>query len=555
VTESTPTLEKEAPASAPAAGARRWLAAAGAAAALGLAAWFFGTRPSPLEKARRALDRATPDAAVQILTKRLAAAPPATEETDLRRELARAYLMKGAGDDAESALRLLLDKNPSDGEAQLSLGFLFFSRGQDAAAVDALQKAKTLLPQDLRASRGLLALFNFRGDFDKARAEALELLNHAPTDAAARRGLGEAELGRGLFGDAAQAFDAALQAVPEDADARRGLTAALLGAGDLAAAEQALTPLLKESPDDAAALALQADYFLARSRPSDAESLYQRIFEKDPRRALAGAAWARCLARRGDTDRAEELLLDIAQRLPRPEDVPPVPYADFYAPWNALAARRSVRETRVAFNRAMAAVYRARYLAPDAERQARLALQMAPSDVGALRLLTDIQRASGDGAAWRQAAADAADKLPLHPQVILDKAESLLAGKKSQDALTLAQAAAAACPGLSRAHAVLAETRLSLGDKEAAARAVEKGLSLNDRDPAVRLADGLLKAARNEWTAAERAFAEAADLDPALARAHWERGRALQKLGRSREARDSRDRALALEPRAYAGRP
>lgn len=523
-------------------------------AALGGGAWFFWMRPSALEKGRRALDRGDADAAVQILSKRLDKGAPPAEELDLRRELARAYLTKGSFDDAEQALRAVLDKNPDDAYADLALGFLFFSRGQDAFAADLFRKAKALAPGDLRASRGLAALFNLRGENDKAREEALDLLNKAPTDPLARFELGRAELGRGLFADAAQAFESVLQANAGDAAARESLVRARLEAGDLKGSEEALAPLLQKSPDDPAALSLQADYFMARARPADAEALYQKIFERDGRRLFAGVAWARSLARRRETDRAESLLMDIAQRLPKQEDVPPPPYSSFYEPWDTLELRRSIRQLRVDFNLAMAEVYRARYLAPDAERQVRLALQMDPRDVEALRTLTDLKRASGDVPEWLKAASDAAQAFPEHPAVLLDKALALLAAKRPQEALTFAQGAAAACPALARAQGILAEVRLALHEKEPASQSVAKALDLNPGDPEALFADGLLKARSEDWKGAEAAFALAVDADGASARAHWERARALDRLGKKRQAQSEKEAALALEPRVYAGK-
>jgi Flp pilus assembly protein TadD len=136
----------------------------------------------------------------------------------------------------------------------------------------------------------------------------------------------------------------------------------------------------------------------------------------------------------------------------------------------------------------------------------------------------------------------------------MDLAQALAAAGRPPEALTYAQASAAAGPALSRAQAVLAEARLAAGDKTAAAQAASKAEELNDRDPETYLADGLVKAARGDWREAEATFGKAVELDPFLARAHWERARALDKLNKKRPARADRDKALELEPRVFAGK-
>ena len=523
-------------------------------AVLGGGAWWMLGRPTPLEKARKAMDQGDPAAAVEILLKRLDKGV-AMEEADLRRELARAYLMKGAYDNAETVLRALLEKHPDDFYGNLSLGFLFFSRGQDSFAVDFFRKTKSLEPRDLRASRALVSLFNFRGDFVQARTEALDVLNRAPDDSAGRLGLGRSDLGRGLFADAVPSFEAVLAASPADRETRRLLVEALLEAGEFRRAEESLAPLFQRSPDDPAAMELQARFFQERSFTEQAETIFRTTFEKDPRRLLAGISLAKSLAHRRETDAAQTLLLDIAQRLPKIEDVPPPPYSSFFEPWENLEIRKSVQNLRVHFHLAMAEVHKTRYLLPDAEREVLLALQLFPRSVDALRSLTEIKRAGGDAEERLKTARSAADLFPDHPGILLDLAQALLAVKHPSEALTYAQASAAACPSLSRAHAVLAEIRVALGEKQPAAEAAGKALALNDRDPGAFLADGLAKANRGEWKNAEAAFGRALDLDRNLARAHWERARALKKLKKIQPARFHREKAVELEPRVYAGRP
>lgn len=547
-----------APTPAPRPPARKSLAALGAAAVLlagGAAVYWFFLRPTLLERAQKALAQGTPEVAAEWLLAHLQ--KPGLlpdEERPARQALAQAYLMKGAYDGAEEAFRELEKRFPEDPAAALGLGFLFFSRGQDAFAVEYLTKAKTLAPADPRPSQALASLYNFRGEYDQAREEALSLLNRAPTDAAARRLLGEAELGRGQYADAATAFETVLEASADDPGTRRLLARARLGAGDLAGTTQTLDTLLQANPNDPSALALKADALHARAKPEEAEALLRQVFETNPARFFAGISLARELARRGDTEAAQALMLDIGQRMPKPEDVAPPPYASFYEPWDNLTRRRDVRDIRVQYHLAMAEVYKSRYLFVDVERQTRLALQLSPRDPDALRAWTDQVRTGGDARAWLKAAQEAAHVFPLRPDIQLDHAEALLAVKKPQEALVQARAVAEACPALSRGPAVLAQIHLAENRRDDAAVAADTAASLNDRDPLAALAQGLVKAAKNDWRGAEKDFTRATTLDPLLARAHWELGKALDKQKKTRDAAQERERALELEPRVYKQR-
>jgi tetratricopeptide (TPR) repeat protein len=165
-----------------------------------------------------------------------------------------------------------------------------------------------------------------------------------------------------------------------------------------------------------------------------------------------------------------------------------------------------------------------------------------------------MSRASGDLPERIRAAQTAADVFPQHPDALLDLAEALLAARQAGEALTYAQASVAACPALARAQAVLAEARLASGDKTAAAQAAGAAVSLNDRDPAGWLASGLVKAKAGDGRGAAADLGKAISLAPASARAHWELSRVLESLHKTSDARTHRERALELEPRAYAGR-
>ncbi len=93
----------------------------------------------------------------------------------------------------------------------------------------------------------------------------------------------------------------------------------------------------------------------------------------------------------------------------------------------------------------------------------------------------------------------------------------------------------------------IALAKAQAGELEAAGRQVQSSLDLH-ATPRARLLEGQLHRRRGDWSAALRAFEEAASLDPSLPAAHYEAGVAWIELGDLARARARLKRALELAP-------
>lgn len=110
-----------------------------------------------------------------------------------------------------------------------------------------------------------------------------------------------------------------------------------------------------------------------------------------------------------------------------------------------------------------------------------------------------------------------------------------------------AEASARAYPEYATAHYVLGKVALAERDDARAIAAFEKSIALEDAFlPRVALGD--VRARRDEWEEAEKAFAGAVALRPASALAQSNLAAARATLGREREAREGFERALAIDP-------
>lgn len=184
------------------------------------------------------------------------------------------------------------------------------------------------------------------------------------------------------------------------------------------------------------------------------------------------------------------------------------------------------------------------------------ALQASPDDMRLLEARAALRIAAEDWdgalADWRKLSALAPQSLAaLLPRLLdaqLDRGVNAVRQQRPDLALPLLEAAAAAMPGNPRAQHFLGSARARLGDHEGAVPAFRQALALGSRTDTVALALGLHLLAVGLPAEAERACRRLVDPSPLLAQGWRTLGAAQAQQGRLEEARDSYERAAAIEP-------
>jgi tetratricopeptide (TPR) repeat protein len=154
--------------------------------AIGLAtACAHGTaaRRGPAADVRAEVDRAEAaekarqhDVARAHYQRAIAAARDAESIAFARHEYAETLISWGEAPEARAQLEIAVAANPADPGAWHDLGLLRHHAGDDAGAIQALQRAEQLAPRDTRPRTALAALYWKRGDRASAAREYRGLL-------------------------------------------------------------------------------------------------------------------------------------------------------------------------------------------------------------------------------------------------------------------------------------------------------------------------------------------------------------------------------------------
>ncbi len=191
------------------------------------------------------------------------AADAAAEAVRLRPEDSAAYLEQGRlrllsqidpRGDAESQLRRLLDDDPSNAMARLTLSNLLASRGNEEGSLEALQAILDLTGEEPFKARAHTLLAEHvaagPGTGEEAISHLRDAIRLAPDLAASHLALGQALAEHRDYVAAAEAYRRAISLEPANADAHAGRTGALLQAGRCADARTSLAASVEAVPGD-----------------------------------------------------------------------------------------------------------------------------------------------------------------------------------------------------------------------------------------------------------------------------------------------------------------
>jgi tetratricopeptide (TPR) repeat protein len=168
---------------------------------------------------------------------------------------ARTFLSAGQRQPAETAYRLVIEREPDNFEALHRLGQLVRDRGDASQAAALFRRAVAGKPGDSELWVELARASYMAEDFRASAEAAGEAAALNPTDPAARFLMGSARLNLNDAVGAREALERAVELAPRSADSRLWLAMACMRLKDLPSAAAALREALKLRPDDVECLA------------------------------------------------------------------------------------------------------------------------------------------------------------------------------------------------------------------------------------------------------------------------------------------------------------
>ncbi|WP_158925921.1 sulfotransferase [Acidisphaera sp. S103] len=164
---------------------------------------------------------------------------------------ARSFLLAGHIEPAESAYRLVIERQPDNIEALHRLGQLVRGRGDPRQAASLLRRAAAGRPGDGESLVELSRAYRAMGDFHASAETASEAVALNESDAAAQFLLGSARLDLNDPVGATEPLQRAIALAPEFADAQHYFAMACMRLKDFRSAAAALREAVRLNPDDA----------------------------------------------------------------------------------------------------------------------------------------------------------------------------------------------------------------------------------------------------------------------------------------------------------------
>ncbi len=315
---------------------------------------------------------------------------------------ARVLLQLNQPNEAETALKEVLAKNPANGEALQLLVPILLSQNKPQDATAAIEAARTAAPNDIALTVGaaetyarmndvpkalavldsakvdgktperLLALLGIlqtrAGQIDAAKTSFSTLIGDEPTNLAARRAYTELLLSQKDYEGAREAVRSGLRALPGNPILLGLLVNADLQEKGLNAALATVDTLRSDSANMPAAALLKGDLYMTQRKFPEAVAAYQAEADKDPSSATLVLHVAEALRSAGDDKKSYDTLTAFEAKHPDNAEIAQV-----------LAAQD---------------VQARRY--PEAMRELNIVLTQKPNDPIALNNLAWAYQATGD---------------------------------------------------------------------------------------------------------------------------------------------------------------
>ncbi len=497
--------------------------------------------------------------------------------------------------EARAAYELALSVSPTDRNSRLGMARTLTQQQTDqertARSEADLARARSLLEEVLAANPDDAAAQLALGDTLLAQGEAADavaayqsVLAQQPDNAAVIDSLAQALLAAGSPDDALTSYAAAIDAAQSDAERARWQLArasTLRSLGRLDEAEQAYLAVQQLTPADTTAGLALGNLYLTQGRADEAVAVFQQLTEVDATDPRISLALGTAFLRQGDIDAADEVALAMVARSPSAYQSYLLTGRVAQARDDAAAALAALRQAAAlaptngalqsqvgdvflesgrlddaatAYNTALSLdrrsvpaltgigrVYQRQSLYRQAEASLRRALQLVPSDPGALSSLGRVLLASGRAAdavpVLEQAVElQAASQETVPADTLTSLADAYLAAGQIDEGLAIYTERLALDP--EQAPLVIAQALLNAGQSDRAVETMQQYVDDRPNDPAALALLGLVLRQVGRAEESLEPLAQAVELDPQYAPAIIQQGDALLDLERTIEAEE-----------------
>lgn len=218
--------------------------------------------------------------------------PQAASSAAAKARLAALAYEDGKRDAAYKMLDEILEKDPRNTAVMVVRAGWLVREGKLADAQDVAAKATQIDPRSVEAHSVLGDIHVRRNNPDEAIKAYLAVLQISPSSFRTQVALAGVHLGKGRLQEARQFAQQAVASAPEVAGPRHALARVAYAEGNLSEAERQLAPVLAAAPNSVDALNLRGLILLRRGDRAQARKTFQHVLELDSRSVEALASMA-----------------------------------------------------------------------------------------------------------------------------------------------------------------------------------------------------------------------------------------------------------------------
>ncbi len=239
------------------------------------------------------------------------------DHTQARTDLANLLIAGNELDRSEEQLDLLAPHAAGSAKIQTSWANYYSARGDNAAALQSMQRALQLdgNNSDLFLNMALLQLR--ASQLDAAETSFRKAVELNPRSTGAQLALGSFYQARSRWNDAEQTFLHAIELDPQALDARAAMARLYLAQGRHDDAEQFLKQIKRELPQNSAADRMLGDFYLSTGNLDKAVEEYSSLYKSHPADLQVKKNYIQLLILHDQIDPAARLNDEVLQANPR----------------------------------------------------------------------------------------------------------------------------------------------------------------------------------------------------------------------------------------------